>query len=119
MIGIAGYGFKNGKPNRLTYPYDPDNKACGLDAGYEESKYIYFPVPAFKLVGRSVCVKECPTLSAIATSPTNGDNLVGFKTNSKVTVDTTKKLDTTMLGHLFPNFDDGQLSTYEAANYVI
>jgi hypothetical protein len=54
MIAISAYGLKNGNPTRLTYPYDPDGNACGLTAGYENSKYIYFPVPQLNFISRSV-----------------------------------------------------------------
>jgi len=64
MVGIAGYGLKNGKPNRLLYPYDPDTKACGFNNGagydYTDYKYMYFPVPSLSVTSRNVCVKKCP-----------------------------------------------------------
>ena len=30
MIGICGFAFKNGDPNKLTTAYDPDHRGCGI-----------------------------------------------------------------------------------------
>lgn len=114
MIAISAYGLKNGNPTRLTYPYDPDGNACGLTAGYENSKYIYFPVPQLKFVSRSICVEDCPTLGTIgACAPNDGTPLVGAKYNSKVVSGTNPdKICPTIIGHLFPNVDPANLGIY-------
>lgn len=56
---IAHYSFNNGDPVRLTTPYDPDHKACGVD---ERKDYplIYFVSPTPNTLWRTVCVKSCP-----------------------------------------------------------
>jgi len=106
MIAISAYGLKNGNPTRLTYPYDPDGNACGLTAGYEKSKYVYFPVPQLNFISRSICVEDCPTLGALAACGTNdGTALVGPKYNSKVVSAVPTKLCPTIIGHLFPKVD--------------
>jgi len=61
MAALAIYGYREGKPNRLTYPYDPDGNACGLDTPTLDYPFIYFPVPHPKIISRSVCLKTCPT----------------------------------------------------------
>lgn len=43
MLGIAIYSWTNGNFSKLTTPYDPDGKGCGVD--YKDYPYIYFASP--------------------------------------------------------------------------
>ena len=36
------YGVRNGKPQLLVTPFDSDGFGCGLDKGYENTKFLYF-----------------------------------------------------------------------------
>lgn len=106
FIAVGAYGLRNGSPKRLTYPYDPDGKACGLDSGYENAKFLYFPVPNINFVGRSVCVEACPTLTSITTCSANdGTALTGAKWNAKVVSATPSKICPAIITDLFPTFD--------------
>jgi len=73
MLGIAGFGFANGNPKKLTYAYDPDANPCGVDKvqgekNYKDYPYIYFAVPQSAYSDRSVCVKTCPKYSGDGSS---------------------------------------------------
>jgi len=55
------WGFGNGDPQLLTYPYDISGNQCGLPAGdAEDYSYLYFPFPIVGYLDYSVCVKSCP-----------------------------------------------------------
>jgi hypothetical protein len=79
--GVIIYGFSNGDPYKLVTTFDYDSMKCGIDPGFENHTYVYFPkldVTAAKkfaaeaqsgtantgLLGEtlqySVCVKKCP-----------------------------------------------------------
>jgi hypothetical protein len=53
-------------------------KACGVDAGYEDYKYIYFAVPFFDNLNKTTCLKKCPTWNTTTPKPTE----LECKTNS-------------------------------------
>lgn len=58
MFGIAVTALKLGDPKRLAQPYDPDNRACGVDAGVEDYPLIYFANPTNpKYLYITTCVK--------------------------------------------------------------
>jgi len=61
MIGCGIYGFANGDPLLLTYPYDSSGNQCGApDDSAENYENLYFPAPHTDYVDLSVCVKDCP-----------------------------------------------------------
>lgn len=60
MVVIGSIGFAKGHPERLTYPYDPDDNACGLSDKVIDYPYIYLASPFPDYFNRSVCVKKCP-----------------------------------------------------------
>ncbi len=43
MLGIAIHAWTSNNFSKLTTPYDPDGKGCGVD--YPEYPYIYFASP--------------------------------------------------------------------------
>ncbi len=43
MLGIAIYSWTKGNFSKLTTPYDPDGKGCGVD--YPDYPFIYFASP--------------------------------------------------------------------------
>jgi solute carrier family 44 (choline transporter-like protein), member 2/4/5 len=55
------YGFANGNPALLTYPYDCYGNQCGrpstAGANYP---YLYYPFPIPQMIDYRVCVKNCP-----------------------------------------------------------
>jgi hypothetical protein len=54
-------------------------KLCGIDSGYEDYSYLYYPIPGIKYTTQTVCIKTCPVSPLAA-------NLVGlYKTNSLFT----------------------------------
>jgi len=63
MLGIAIYSWTNGKFSKLTTPYDPDGKGCGVD--YPNYPYIYFASPHYDVktklfivvMGHNMCKK--------------------------------------------------------------
>jgi len=61
MIGIAGYAITKGNPGLIGRGYDADGKMCGVDIGYEDYPYLYFPMPHPDHLTRTVCLKTCPT----------------------------------------------------------
>lgn len=69
------YGFSQGEPELLTYPYDSSGNQCGkdLDAA-EDYPYIYWPYPIPGYFDWTVCVKDCPD---------DYDDTVECKTNEK------------------------------------
>ncbi|KRX08307.1 hypothetical protein PPERSA_01768 [Pseudocohnilembus persalinus] len=73
MIAIATVSSVFGHPDRLTQPYDPSGRACGVDNGVEDAPYIYMAVPYEGYFHRSVCVRECPNWSDSETSVTQLD----------------------------------------------
>ena len=61
-MGAYSYiGLKNGTPDIIGIPFDPDGQMCGRSPGYEDYPYIYFANPLVK-EGEipTVCLKECP-----------------------------------------------------------
>ena len=60
---VGFYGFANGDPIKLTYPFDIDNNQCGKPGGdAEDFPYLYypFPIPYKGLSHYKACVKKCP-----------------------------------------------------------
>ena len=74
MVYIAMDGLSNGKTKYLGAVYDGDGKfppiqkltfftvgkACKLEEGYEDYKYIYFWFAMPGYLNKTTCVKECP-----------------------------------------------------------
>lgn len=61
MFGCGIYGFANGDPLLLTYPFDSSGNQCGApDDDAEDYPYLYFPVPHHEYIELTVCVEECP-----------------------------------------------------------
>lgn len=67
MLGIAIHAWTSNNFSKLTTPYDPDGKGCGID--YPEYPFIYFASPHsdvfFKFIQSlfvTTCVKKCPVL---------------------------------------------------------
>lgn len=55
------YGFSEGEPELLTYPYDSSRNQCGKPGDdAEDYDYIYFPYPLPGYLDYTVCVKDCP-----------------------------------------------------------
>lgn len=54
MLGIAIHAWTSNNFSKLTTPYDPDGKGCGID--YPDYPFIYFASPHsdvnFKLLSR-------------------------------------------------------------------
>lgn len=53
-----------GDVNLIGAPYDPDQRACGVDEDAIDYPYIYYTTPIVDTSGnflyRTVCLKECP-----------------------------------------------------------
>ena len=65
-FAIGFYGFANGDPLLLTYPFDSNGNQCGKpDSVTADFSFVYYPVPFpyENLYHRRVCVKSCPTNS--------------------------------------------------------
>jgi hypothetical protein len=60
MIGISIYGYANGNPNLIGRGYDSDGYMCGVDTGYTDYPYLYFPVPFSGYLSKTLCVAACP-----------------------------------------------------------
>lgn len=55
------YGFSNGNPYLLTYPFDCDDNQCGLSGtDTEDYPYLYYPFPIPGTLSIRFCVKSCP-----------------------------------------------------------
>lgn len=66
-FAIGFYGFSNGDPLLLTYPFDSNENQCGKpDGDAEDYPYVYypFPVPGINTLKYRVCVKDCPETSS-------------------------------------------------------
>eukprot|EP00744_Colponema_vietnamica_P001108 GILI01001874.1.p2 GENE.GILI01001874.1~~GILI01001874.1.p2 ORF type:complete len:612 (+),score=211.84 GILI01001874.1:159-1838(+) len=58
MFVIAGHAFEKGDYRRLTRGFDYKGRLCGVDAGVENKRYLYFPNILAPSVG--VCLSSCP-----------------------------------------------------------
>jgi hypothetical protein len=67
MIGIAAYGLSKGNPDLIGRGYDADGHMCGVDEGYEDYPYLYWPLPGIDDDYRdlTVCVKSCPQADTV------------------------------------------------------
>ena len=74
ILGVGTYSWIYGNFKKLTHPYDPDGKGCGVD--YPDYPYIYFASPHADSLWVTVCVSACPTES---------DSSLKCQTNSVVT----------------------------------
>jgi len=61
MIGIAAWGYSQGHPTLIGRSYDTDGNICGIDAGYENYPYMYFPIPTLGYLNKTICVSACPS----------------------------------------------------------
>jgi choline transporter-like protein 2/4/5 len=80
MITIGVIALQKGNPRALAQPYDSDNHACGVAAGFEDYQYIYFARPSGPLFSRAnttVCVRHCPK---------GNENIIDCIPNSQVLV---------------------------------
>ncbi|EGR28485.1 hypothetical protein IMG5_174390 [Ichthyophthirius multifiliis] len=59
IVGIIQVIY--GNSDKISQPYDPDNRQCGID-DLKEYPYIYFATPDSNYLYRTVCVKECPQI---------------------------------------------------------
>ena len=62
-MGYIGYwAFTKGDMERLTAPVDDDGHFCGVDEGYEDYPFVYWPdlTDKISILSNYVCVKECP-----------------------------------------------------------
>ena len=59
---IAFWSFKYGDMERLLAPVDDDGHFCGVDEGYEDHQFVYWPDLTDKtsIFSTYVCVSECP-----------------------------------------------------------
>jgi len=68
FIGLAIYGFSKGDPMRLASPFDSSGNNCGVDPGFEDYPYLYYPRPnPLNTNGdmfSTLCLKECPKLES-------------------------------------------------------
>lgn len=56
------YGFSNGDPMILTYPYDSDDNQCGKPSSdAEDYPYLYYPFPIPGVLSKRYCLKSCPS----------------------------------------------------------
>ncbi len=67
MVIVTAYGFNQGNPDLVLYPYDEDGRQCGrLNNTLYPYLYLYNAVSDVKSVNitnitRGVCVTYCPT----------------------------------------------------------
>ncbi len=78
MIFIAIWSFAKSDLEKLLAPLDSEGHFCGIDDGFEDYPYVYWPdiTSKTKILTEYVCVKECPVAS---------DDSADCKTNSDVT----------------------------------
>ena len=70
MFVVAGFGIRNGEPERLHYGYDFNGFTCGVGA-MSKRPYVYYPFPYPSDLSSSsmegadftwaTCVDQCPT----------------------------------------------------------
>lgn len=86
MIGIAAWGYSQGHPTLIGRGYDSAGNMCGVDSGYENYPYLYFPVPFKGHLDKTVCLSSCPTQASASplSCHTNADytTCVGTSANS-------------------------------------
>jgi len=69
MIGVAGYALSKGNPSLIGRGYDVDGGMCGVTDGYENYKYLYWPVPANGYLTKTVCLEACPAKDSSGSLP--------------------------------------------------
>lgn len=62
-FAIGFYGFANGDPLLLTYPFDSNGNQCGRPGDFTENfDYVYYPFPfPGGYSEHRVCLKSCPS----------------------------------------------------------
>jgi hypothetical protein len=82
MIGVGAYGISKGNPTIIGRGYDSDGKICGIDDGYTDYKFLYWPVPKSGFLTNTVCVKACPVSGATSVDCKFNSDYVSLGTNS-------------------------------------
>jgi len=70
MLGLTFYGFIEGNPRKLFYPFDKNGNVCGIDEGYEKFPKLMFPMEdGLKAsLNGGWCVESCPDETIIGSS---------------------------------------------------
>ena len=69
-FAIGFYGFSNGDPMLLTYPFDSNGNQCGKPSTVTtDYPYVFyrFPIPLGNLSHHRVCLKSCPNKNQYTT----------------------------------------------------
>ena len=98
-FAIGFYGFANGDPLLLTYPFDSNGYQCGKPHGMaEDYEYVYYPypLPSSNLTDFRACVKDCPKSKSatidcfLASTDTPLGKDCEFKANNMEILETTQ-----------------------------
>lgn len=71
MLLLGYYGYQNGDPDSVIYPYDSAGNQCGRPGKPTETyEYVYFLNPSDNTTSTrwKVCVKSCPTKNSNTTT---------------------------------------------------
>ena len=90
MVFIAIWAFAKQDLERLLAPIDDDGNFCGLDAGYENHPYVYWPDITAKtnFVTKYVCVSACPVATDTTVDCITTDDVTDCSPNSYVAYNT-------------------------------
>lgn len=69
MVWALIYGLSNGNPYKLTTMFDYDGNGCGYHSRTKDFKLVWWPSITYttsisEVLGRTICVKYCPTMSS-------------------------------------------------------
>ena len=96
MFVVAGFGIRNGEPERLHYGYDFNGFTCGVGA-MSKRPYVYYPFPYPSDLSSSsmegadftwaTCVDQCPTpkKAAIGGSKIPNSCMMSFQSDDNTT----------------------------------
>ena len=66
-LGAGVFGYIQGDPAVLLYPYDSEGQQCGRpNSVTADFPYLYWPFPLRKSIAERVCVRQCPRAYAAA-----------------------------------------------------
>lgn len=116
MFGIAGWGYSQGHPALIGRGYDSDGNMCGVDSGYENYPYLYFPVPFTGYLNKTICLSSCPGPAPSSTAST--PETTECKTNSQYTTCTGVRENSQQMAADYATNNLKSFYVYETTGYV-